>query len=90
MGRNLTREGEQNREGESRMLKNSSQEVGVGFRHVGEVVNARVKRTSAALGLPRVQHNPIFTHLSYIGAEEREAPSANKDFHWLVTGVKEH
>lgn len=54
------------------MLKNSSQEVGVGFRHVGKVVNVRVKRTSAALGLPSVQHNPIFTDLSYIAAEEWE------------------
>lgn len=42
----------------------------MGFRHVGKVVNVRVKRTSAALGLPSVQHNPIFTHLSYIAAEE--------------------
>lgn len=61
MGRILTKE--RKTETESRILKNSSQEVGVGFKHVGKVVNVRVKRTSAALGLTRLDQNPIFIHL---------------------------
>lgn len=50
-------------ETESRILKNSSQEVGVGFKHVGKVVNVHVKSTSAALGLACLDQNPIFIHL---------------------------
>lgn len=73
MGRILTKE--RKTETESGILKKSSQEVGVGFKHVGKVVNVRVKRTSAALGLTRLDQNPIFIHLSYITEEEWETVS---------------
>lgn len=66
---------ERKTETESGILKKSSQEVGVGFKHVGKVVNVRVKRTSAALGLPRLDQNPIFIHLSYITEKEWETLS---------------
>lgn len=47
----------------SRIFKNSSQEVGVGYKPVGKVVNVRVKRTSTALGLTCLDHIPIFIHI---------------------------
>lgn len=53
---------ERKTEKDSTILKNSSQEVGVGFKHVGKVVNVHVKKTSAALGLC-LDQNPIFIHL---------------------------
>lgn len=81
-------------EPKSRILKNSSQEVGVGFKHVGKVVNVRVKRTSAALGLTRLDQNPIFIHLHTLKLQYRRRKGdsiwQNKDLHRLVTDVKEH
>lgn len=91
MGRIRTKE--RKTETESGILKNSSQEVGVGFKHVGKVVNVRVKRTSAALGLTRLDQNPIFIHLHTLKLHYRRMGDSiwqNKDLHRLVTDVKEH
>lgn len=91
-GRILTKE--RKTETENGILKKSSQEVGVGFKHVEKVVNVRVKRTSAALGLTRLDQNPIFIHLHTLKLHYRRRMGdsiwQNKDLHRLVTDVKEH
>lgn len=66
MGRNLRREGGQN-------PKEEQPRGGSVGKHVGKVVNVRVKRTSAALGLTRSQQILFLrtrARLSYITGEE--------------------
>lgn len=66
----------------------------MGFKHVGKVVNVRVKRTSAALGLACLDQNPIFIHLRTLKLHYRRRMGdsiwQSKALHQLVIDVKEH
>lgn len=44
------------------LFTNRSQEVGVGFRHIGKVMEVHVMRTPAALGITRMPERLFFTH----------------------------